>query len=315
MPFWIAAEAAAPAKPPTAAVPLKALLKINANAAEELHITQQALSARIAAVEKELACKLIVRSNPLQLTYAGEVFLRYASEIYGNYQAMWNEFNDLTNNQRGKLLIGINFTRSHAIMPDNIAAFQAAYPNIEVRLLEGTNESLHKSLINKDIDLAIARFPESLPGMEIRDFYKEEVIMLVPAQLLPEEKRESGAFISDLSEFSVYPFILGSPYDISGQIARSMISNAGFQPIVKAQSANMETLLSLCAKGIGICFCPESLARAILTKEQLNRMKIYHFSAGASYHIRFGYRKESYQWKMISEFIRIALEQTKTMLY
>ena len=77
----------------------------------------------------------------------------------------------------------------------------------------------------------------------------------------------------------------------------------------------METLLSLCAKGIGICFCPESLARAILTKEQLNRMKIYHFSAGASYHIRFGYRKESYQWKMISEFIRIALEQTKTMLY
>lgn len=169
-------------------------------AAEELHITQQTLSAHIAAVEKELACKLIVRSNPLQLTYAGEVFLRYASEIYGNYQAMWNEFNDMTNNQRGKLLIGINFTRSHAIMPDNIAAFQAAYPNIEVRLLEGTNESLHKSLINKDIDLAIARFPESLPGMEIRDFYKEEVIMLVPAQLLPEEKHESGAFISDLSE-------------------------------------------------------------------------------------------------------------------
>ena len=40
-------------------------------AAEELHITQQTLSAHIAAVEKELACKLIVRSNPLQLTYAG----------------------------------------------------------------------------------------------------------------------------------------------------------------------------------------------------------------------------------------------------
>lgn len=284
-------------------------------AAEELHITQQTLSAHIAAVEKELACKLIVRSNPLQLTYAGEVFLRYAAEIYGNYQAMWNEFNDLTNNQRGKLLIGINFTRSHAIMPDNIAAFQAVYPNIEVRLLEGTNESLHKSLINKDIDLAIARFPETLPGMEIRDFYKEEIILLVPAQLLKGEPGECDTCIDGLSAFSTYPFILGSPYDISGQIARSMITAAGFQPIVKAQSANMETLLSLCVKGVGVCFCPESLARTVLTKEQLSGVRIYHFRNNASYHIRFGYRKESYQWKMISEFIRIALEQTKTLLH
>ena len=83
---------------------------------------------------------------------------------------------------------------------------------------------------------------------------------------------------------------------------------------MKAQSANMETLLALCTKGIGICFCPESLARAVLTQEQLSQLNIYHFSDGASYHIRFGYRKESYQWKMISEFIRIALEQPEPTL-
>lgn len=77
-------------------------------AAEELHITQQTLSAHIAAIENELACQLVVRSNPLELTYGGEVFLRYATKFYENYQSMWNEFNDLTNNQRGKLLIGVD---------------------------------------------------------------------------------------------------------------------------------------------------------------------------------------------------------------
>ena len=278
-------------------------------AAEELHITQQTLSAHIAAIEKELACQLIVRSNPLELTYAGEVFLRYASDIYESYQALWNEFNDLTNNQRGKLLVGINYARSRAIMPGIIAAFQSAYPNIEVRLLEGDNSSLHKGLINKDIDLAVARFPESLAGMEIRNFYKEEVVMLVPAQLLAKGKPGDSFYINDLSEFSLYPFILGSPHDVASQIGRNMMMKSGFQPIVKAQSANVETLLGLCARGIGICFCPESLARVTLTDNQLRQMRIYHFNTEATYPIRFGYRKGSYQWRIISEFIRIALEE------
>ena len=40
-------------------------------AAEEMHITQQTLSAHIAAIEQELACQLIIRRNPQELTYAG----------------------------------------------------------------------------------------------------------------------------------------------------------------------------------------------------------------------------------------------------
>lgn len=279
--------------------------------AEELHITQQTLSAHIAALEKELACQLFIRSNPIRLTLAGEVFLRYATTIHGNYQAMWNEFNDLTNNQRGKLLVGVNFTRSHAIMPDCIAAFQSVYPHIEVRLLEGANDSLQKSLMNKDIDLAIARFPESLPGMVTHNFYDDEIILLVPVGLLSEELLRSDSLIDNLSSFSACPFVLGSPNDIAGHLGRSLLDNAGFQPVIKAQSSNMETLLALCLKGIGACFCSKSLACAVLTEEQLQRVKIFHLGKDASYHIRFGYRKESYQWKMILEFIRIALESNQ----
>lgn len=279
--------------------------------AEELHITQQTLSAHIAALEKELACQLFIRSNPIRLTLAGEVFLRYAATIHENYQAMWNEFNDLTNNQRGKLLVGINFTRSHAIMPECISAFQSVYPHIEVRLLEGTNDSLQKNLMNKDIDLAIARFPESSPGMVTHDFYDDEIILLAPVSLLPEELLRSDPLIDSLHPFSACPFVLGSPNDIAGHLGRSLLEGSGFQPVIKAQSSNMETLLALCLKGIGVCFCSESLTHAVLTEEQLRRIKIFHLGKGAFYHIRFGYRRESYQWKMISEFIRIALESKR----
>ena len=46
-------------------------------AAEQLHITQQSLSAHIAGMEQELGCPLVVRRIPLELTYAGSVLLRY----------------------------------------------------------------------------------------------------------------------------------------------------------------------------------------------------------------------------------------------
>ena len=280
-------------------------------AAEELHITQQTLSAHIAALEKELDTQLIIRSNPLELTYAGEVFLRHASGIYESYQSMWNEFNDMTGNQRGKLLIGIDYTRSRALMPPVIAAFKKSYPNIEVRLVEGVNRDIHRALISKDIDLAIARFPESMAGVEILPYYREEVVLLVPPQLKNCGIIKSSHYLRDLSEFEHYPFLLGSRNDIAGQVGYSMLENAGFQPIIKAQSNNIETLLALCVQGLGVCIALRSALRAILTDEVLRSMQVFHFTQDNSYPIRFGYRKTSYQWKMISEFIRIALEETE----
>ena len=50
-------------------------------AAKRLGITQQTLSANIAALERELGCTLFVRHVPLELTYAGTVFARYAQRF------------------------------------------------------------------------------------------------------------------------------------------------------------------------------------------------------------------------------------------
>lgn len=280
-------------------------------AAEELHITQQTLSAHIASLEKELACQLIIRSTPLELTYAGEVFLRHATSIYENWQSMWNEFNDLTHNQRGKLLVGVDYAKSRTIMPGIIGAFQAQYPNIEVRLTESGNKSLQTSLISKDIDLAVGRIFDTLPNTEILDFYNDETVMLVPVEFAPENA-EKSTHLSDVSQFSRCPFVLGGGHDISSEIGKGLIEKSGFQPIVKARSNNLDTLVEFCSKGIGICFCPKSLVRATLSRSQLRRVRVYYFT-GASYPIRFAYRKESYQWKIISEFIRIALAEKEKL--
>ena len=283
-------------------------------AAERLHITQQTLSAHIAALEKELGCQLLLRHIPLELTYAGEVFLQYALEIQKKRAAMLQEMGDIAHNEKGRLRIGIAHTRGHAIMPEIITRFQQRYPLVQVQLMEASNDVLHTKLLGGEIDLAIANyFQEGLPGVELQDFYQEEVVLLVADQLLDRvygsEKEAVLARIretEDLTPLKECPFILNNQNDIAGRIERQLMAKADFFPIVRAESNNTETLLDLCLRGVGACFCPENLVSPTLNAEKEKRkLHLLRFGTQTQYMIRFGYLQQ-YQWSMIQNFIEIS---------
>ena len=144
-------------------------------AAERLHITQQSLSSHIAGMEKELGSQLLVRRVPLELTYAGEVMLRYATDFQKLHSDMRREFCDISQKQKGILRVGAASTRGQMILPKAIALFQESYPNISVELTEGSNGELHQKLLKGTIDLAIADFPENLPGISLTDLWKRRI--------------------------------------------------------------------------------------------------------------------------------------------
>ena len=278
-------------------------------AADQLHITQQTLSAHIAALERELNCQLLLRRTPLELTYAGEVFLRYALQFQREYQALRHEFCDITGNQKGLLRVGIAYTRGRILMPRIISGFQERYPNVQVDLVEASNEELHARLLDGSVDLAVAAFPQSLPDIQMEEFYEEEVCMLVPRSLLPlAERVPAGPVLStqELAAFRKCPFLMGVPQDIGGQLGRRQLKAAGFYPQIRAQSENMETLLALCVQGVGICFCPDCLIDGTLSTRELKQLLVFRFQQDCVYPIRFGYRRQSYQWGVLSQFIAAA---------
>ena len=284
-------------------------------AAEHLHITQQSLSSHIAKLEKELGCQLIIRHVPLELTYAGEVFLTYATSLREQYATMRQEFWDISQNDEGILRVGIAFTRGRTILPDIIMAFHEVHPNIRVQLVEDTNEALRQKLLDGDIDLAIAFFPSSLPGIRMRSFYQEEVVIIALREMFeslygdetPDRIRrlEEG----DYSALDGCPLILGSIEDIGGRIEEKLVRRAGIsRPRIVATSNNSETLLALCLRGAGVTLCSETLARAALTDEQLESLLIIHRGDVARYPIRFGYQEKHYQWSIIDSFMDIATQ-------
>ena len=288
-------------------------------AAQKLHITQQSLSASIAKMEQELGCQLVLRHVPLELTYAGEVLLRYAASFRQDYAAMQQEFCDITQNQSGVLRIGVTYTRGRTILPDIILAFQRLYPAIAIELVEDTNDGLRQKLVDGEMDMAIASFPDSIPGIAIREFYQEEVVMLVARSLFDSlygndaSERARRFEEGDYTAIEGCPLVLNSIDDIGGHIERNLLKLAGItRPRIMATSGNAETLLALCTRGVGACFCPEILARAALTDEQLSSLILLRLGKTAQYRICFGYQEQSYQWSIIDAFMNVSREVMRT---
>ena len=279
-------------------------------AAERLHITQQSLSSHIAGMEKELGSQLLVRRVPLELTYAGKVMLRYATGFQTLQNEMQREFCDISQKQKGILRVGAASTRGQMILPKTIALFQKRFPNISVELTEGSNGELHQKLLKGTIDLAIADFPENLPGISLTDFYREENVLVIGKRLFAKcfafgaEECERRLHAGDYSALKEFPFVLGGIDDVDGRISRDVLKRAGIDnPIVTATSHNVGMLLRLSLCGVGACVCPQKIVQSVLTSQQLDSVWVFPLGVETANCIQFGYQVQSYQWSVIEEFI------------
>lgn len=256
----------------------------------------------------------MVRRTPLELTYAGRVFLQYAERFHQTCDEMQRTFCDIAENQRGELRVGIAYTRGRAILPGILEAFAGVYPNVRVILTEERNHTLQNLLHEGRVDLAIARFQKPLPGIEVQPFYTEDTVLLVSRQLLQTCGIDLAAHRTeiergDLRSLRGCPFVSGSAEDITGSLERDAFRRAGFVPEVRAESSNVETLLELCARGVGACFCPENLARLLLAAQPHGRLEMLRMPDMMAYPISFGYAKRAYSWSVLADFIRIARAQ------
>ena len=233
--------------------------------AEELNISQQTLSARLAALEKELDAKLFVRKSPMALTPAGEAFLGYAIEQAAARIKMERRVDEASEGATGLLKVAISNMRGHIMMPAVISEFHKGMPKVRIELIEGTNEEIIRLAERGEVDLAVARFDRSHPGVTVRPLFEEEVVVAVHPDLLASSLEMDAADAVELIEreglsaMHACPFLLEKDDDLAGRIGRTEMKRAGIkhEGVVKCES--MAVLLGLASKGLGAVFCPETM--------------------------------------------------------
>lgn len=269
-------------------------------AADDMGVSQQTLSARLASLEKELGAQLVVRSSPLTLTPAGRIFVSYALDHEQARDKMLRQVGSASGDCMGVLRVGVSHTRSRILMPSVVSAFVKSHPHVRVDLLEGTNEEVIRKVEHREVDMAIARFEGPHPGVRVSPLFSEEVVLAIRADLLerfvglPAPQAVAQLELSGLSALKGCPFLLGDRDDISGRIARLEIRRAGLKVDVAATSQNILTLIAMCAQGIGALFAPSNMLDSVEgRRDDLMRVRL---SPDARYEIGLGVPLDAQPW-------------------
>jgi LysR family hydrogen peroxide-inducible transcriptional activator len=226
--------------------------------AHQTHVSQPSLSAQISKLEQELGGPLFYRSRKeVRLTERGEVFLPRAREILHQVEQANLETRELDGLTRGTVRLGCLPTTGAFLLPDLLGDFHNQYPNIQVQLVEESSPGLAQALDHFQVELAIMDEAGLGPGLTSTPLFTEPLYLAVP----PDHPLANHRAI-DLSVLHDEPMILMKPGHGFHTIVMNALQNAGVEPIVVYQSAEIETVQGLVGAGLGISLVPKMVRKA-----------------------------------------------------
>jgi len=148
-------------------------------AAEELFISQPAVSKHIRALEDNFKVKLFVRQgSSIRLTADGQVLLRYAEEIFALYRKLQFEMDKRVQKNSGHLRLGASTTIAQYVLPNILVGFHEQYPEIQVNLINGNTRQIELALLQKEIELGIIEGYAKKMELKYTPFMKDEIVLV-----------------------------------------------------------------------------------------------------------------------------------------
>ena len=176
-------------------------------AADELCITQPAVSKHIQEIENYFKIKLFDRNGTkIKLTEAGDTLLQYTNQLFGIYSNLEFELNTLNQRHKGKLRIGASTTIAQYVLPPLLAAFHKKFVDINVTLMINNTEQIELALQNKDIDFGIIEGQSKNASFKYTEFLKDEIVLVANINH-PAAKKEK----IQLAELLKTPLLLREP--------------------------------------------------------------------------------------------------------
>jgi len=149
-------------------------------AAQELFLTQSAISHAIKALEEQAGCRLVERAGRrVALTQSGEQFLRHVDKILGEMKAARRGLDELTRWGHGRLRIGASTTACQYILPTVLREFKQSFPKCVITIDPGDHARQMELLLNNRIDLALMLEPESAKELAFVPLFADEMRFLV----------------------------------------------------------------------------------------------------------------------------------------
>ncbi|GGH32385.1 LysR family transcriptional regulator, regulator for metE and metH [Cribrihabitans marinus] len=230
-----------------------------ARAADQLNITQSALSHQIKGLEDQAGVELFVRrSKPMKLSAAGKRLLRLAEQILPQVEAMQAEFTSLRDGESGRMHIAIECHACFEWLFPVLEAFRKSWPDVDVDIRPGLAFDALPALQKEEVDLVVSSDPEKLPGVEFVELFDYNPVFVAAASHPLAAKPWIAAEDFRGETLITYPVERGR-LDVFSQL----LIPAKVEPAAIRQVELTAVILLLVASNRGVSVLPDWVVREV----------------------------------------------------
>jgi DNA-binding transcriptional LysR family regulator len=228
------------------------------SAAHALSISQSTVTEALRDLEAELGLRLLDRhARGVALTYKGHQFLRHADRILAEVAHARRALGSDAASVAGRIAIGITPLVAAYILPDLLARFRRAFPEVKVEAVEDTGDYLEHLLVGGELDVAVMVLA---PGREASAL-QTEVVEVSPYRVwLPLGHPLASSDRVSLAALAEDPHILLVVDEIA-EAAEGAWRQLGIRPPVAYRTRSVEAVRSLVATGAGVAILPDMIYR------------------------------------------------------
>ncbi len=225
-------------------------------AAQQLYLTQPAISKRLAALEEELNLRLFDRiGRRVCLTHAGEILLPKAREMLLQAQDMKHLASNLQTEVSGPLLLGTSHHIGLHRLPPVLKSFRARFPQVELDIRFMDSEAACQAVGRGELEMAIVTLPNTPPShLQTRKLWRDELFFVAA----PEHPIVNMPQVS-LEMLARHPAVLPGPGTYTRSILELALQENSIE-LTSIMSTNyMETLKMLAEINLGWSLLPATM--------------------------------------------------------
>ena len=225
-------------------------------AGARLHLSQPAISKRIAALEAALGASLFDRfGRQIGLTDAGRTLLPYARQVLQQIEDGRRALSQLSGAVSGRLSIGTSHHIGLHRLPPVLRTFTNQYPDVDLDIEFMDSEDACAAVMQSRLELGIVTLPtQPIDNLVVQPIWNDPLAVVVaPGHPLALKKRPR---LTDLGE---YDAVLPDERTYTHRIVKAELQAHGVAPRVRMATNYLETLKMLAAIGLGWSVLPASM--------------------------------------------------------
>jgi len=244
-------------------------------AAEQLVVTQAAVSASLAALQRSVGMPLIrPDGRGLRLTSAGEEYAAYVHRILGLLDEARRAAAAAADPERGELRIAAVTTAAEQIIPGLLRGFRRANPHTGVLLEAGNRDRVRALLERHQVDLALAGRPE--PGWDVRvhAVRAHELVVVSSPDLAAQSRAAAAAGEAGMLEWlSRQPWLLREPGSGTRLSTEALLGELDITPSTLTVGSN-GAIRESAAVGLGVTLVSRDAAAQELAAGRLAEIAV-----------------------------------------